>query len=185
MPLIDNGKRVVDQDQTLVISPEDAILIDSVTNGTRQITYEALCAAVAQTLGISAIKQTADGAMQKTTYDADGDGIVDNAEALSGHNADYFATAQSVNEVKETSDGAMQKTTYDADGDGIVDNAKKVNTHTVETDVPSGAVFTDTIYDDAEIKREVQEQGKQIEELKAGVCGLTVVDGKIQQTITT
>jgi len=31
--------------------------------------------------------------MLKTTYDADADGIVDNAEALEGHDAAYFATA--------------------------------------------------------------------------------------------
>ena len=40
----------------------------------------------------------------------------------------------------------MQKATYDTNNNGIVDNAEKVNTHTVLTDVPSGAVFTDTTY---------------------------------------
>lgn len=42
--------------------------------------------------------------------------------------------------------GDMLKIDYDADGDGIVDNAKKVNDHTVEIDVPSNALFTDTVY---------------------------------------
>lgn len=42
--------------------------------------------------------------------------------------------------------GDMKKTTYDADENGIVDNAEKVNGHTVESDVPSGAKFTDTTY---------------------------------------
>ncbi len=42
--------------------------------------------------------------------------------------------------------GDMLKSTYDTDGDGIVDNSAKVNNLTVETAVPSGAVFTDTIY---------------------------------------
>ena len=81
---IEDGRRVIDQDQSLVIFPEDSILIDSVTNGTRQITYEALCQAVAQTLGIAAIKQTADGAMQKSSYDKDGDGIVDRRRRNAG-----------------------------------------------------------------------------------------------------
>lgn len=40
----------------------------------------------------------------------------------------------------------MQKAIYDTNNNGIVDNAEKVNTHTVLTDVPSGAVFTDTTY---------------------------------------
>lgn len=42
--------------------------------------------------------------------------------------------------------GDMLKSIYDTDGDGIVDNAEKVNGLTVLTAVPTGAVFTDTIY---------------------------------------
>ena len=36
-------------------------------------------------------------------------------------------------------------------------NATKVNNHTVNADVPSGAKFTDTVYDDTDIKKEVSE----------------------------
>ena len=42
--------------------------------------------------------------------------------------------------------GDMLKSTYDTNDNGIVDNAEKVNNHTVESDVPSNAVFTDTTY---------------------------------------
>ncbi|VUZ22929.1 Uncharacterised protein [Acetobacterium wieringae] len=42
--------------------------------------------------------------------------------------------------------GDMKRTTYDVNENGIVDNAEKVNGHTVESDVPSGAKFTDTTY---------------------------------------
>lgn len=42
--------------------------------------------------------------------------------------------------------GDMLKVDYDTNGNGIVDNAEKVNNHTVESDVPSNAVFTDTTY---------------------------------------
>ena len=42
--------------------------------------------------------------------------------------------------------GDMLTSTYDTNGNGIVDNAEKVNNHTVESDVPSNAVFTDTTY---------------------------------------
>lgn len=43
----------------------------------------------------------------------------------------------------------MKTATYDTNGNGIVDNAEKVNNHTVDADVPSNAVFTDTTYKQA------------------------------------
>ena len=46
----------------------------------------------------------------------------------------------------------MLKSVYDTTDSWIVDNAEKVNWLTVETAVPSWAVFTDTVYSDAEIK---------------------------------
>ena len=55
--------------------------------------------------------------------------------------------------------GDMQKSVYDANDNGIVDNAEKVNNHTVESDVPANAVFTDTIYDDTNIRQLIS--GKQ------------------------
>ena len=45
----------------------------------------------------------------------------------------------------------MYRSVYDTNKNGIVDNAEKVNNHTVETDVPSGAIFTDTVYDDTDV----------------------------------
>lgn len=42
--------------------------------------------------------------------------------------------------------GDMIKSVYDTTDNGIVDNAEKVNNHTVNKDVPSDAVFTDTTY---------------------------------------
>lgn len=58
-----------------------------------------------------------------------------------------------INDVASSSgNGDMLKTVYDQNDNGIVDNAEKVNNHTVEKDVPSNAVFTDTIYDDTAIQ---------------------------------
>jgi hypothetical protein len=59
------------------------------------------------------------------------------------------AVNQLIDKVKELSQ-------YDADGDGVVDNAAKVNGHTLESDVPANAIFTDTAYDDSEIKASVK-----------------------------
>lgn len=199
---VDNGRRIIDQDTSLVIYPEDNIIIDSTTNGTRKISYQALCAAVAETLGIAAISQKANGAMQKTVYDTDADGIVDNSEALQGHGADYFAKASDLPPISEAVATKMTTSTYDSNGNGIVDNAEKVNNHTVHSDVPAQAVFTDTVYDDTEIKADMGDldnlQTSDKTSLVAAVnvahneavqaaqtatgLGLSVVDGMLQVT---
>ena len=51
--------------------------------------------------------------------------------------------------------GDMVKAKYDANDNGIVDNAERVNGHTVDSDVPAGAKFTDTVYDDTEVKQNI------------------------------
>lgn len=48
--------------------------------------------------------------------------------------------------------GDMLKSVYDTTNNGIVDNSEKVNGLTVLTAVPSGALFTDTIYDDTALQ---------------------------------
>jgi hypothetical protein len=58
--------------------------------------------------------------------------------------------------VNQLIDKAKEFAQFDVDGDGIVDNAAKVNGHTVESDVPVDAVFTDTAYDDSEVKAAVK-----------------------------
>lgn len=61
--------RIVDQNPATGIAPEDMFIMDSIASGTRAISYKALCDAIAVTLGIATIKDTADGAMQKSEYD--------------------------------------------------------------------------------------------------------------------
>lgn len=58
--------------------------------------------------------------------------------------------------VNQMVDTAGDFSLYDADGDGLVDNAAKVNWHTVDCDVPADAVFTDTAYDDSELKSAIK-----------------------------
>ena len=50
--------------------------------------------------------------------------------------------------------GDMLASVYDTNNDGIVDNSEKVNGHTVNSDVPSNAKFTDTIYSKATIEKD-------------------------------
>ena len=102
---IENARRIIDQTKTTNMSTDDSFIIDSSTGGTRRVEYSDMANQLKATMNIDSIAQTANGAMQKSVYDSDGDGIVDNAE--------------------------------------------RVNNHTVETDVPSGAVFTDTTYQPA------------------------------------
>lgn len=152
---VDNGRRIIDQETALSINLDDNIIIDSSENGTRKITYEALCAAVAETLGIADISSKANGAMQKSVYDANNDGVVDNAKQLESHGASYFATASSVSDLTGVVNAKMTRSTYDSNNNGIVDNAEKVNNHTVQADVPGNAVFTDTVYDDTGIRQQI------------------------------
>ena len=193
---VDKGKRIVDQNSATAINNDDVLVIDSETRGTRKIKYSDLCSAVATTLGIASIKSTADGAMAKSVYDADGDGVVDNAKKVDGHTvskdlpadakltdtvyddtavkksvADEVARAKKA-EQANTDAIALKMTTktYDADGDGVVDNAAKVNSHSVESDVPAGAVFTDTVYDDSAVKKSITDEtarAKKAEEANA------------------
>ena len=48
--------------------------------------------------------------------------------------------------------GDMLKSVYDTNNNGIVDNAEKVSGFTVAKSVPSNAVFTDTVYNDTEVR---------------------------------
>ena len=47
-------------------------------------------------------------------------------------------------------------------------NADTVNNHTVESDVPENAVFTDTIYDDTEVKENIAELNNNLDTLEFG-----------------
>ena len=57
---------------------------------------------------------------------------------------------------------------YDSDGNGIVDNAEKVNNHTVDIDVPANAKFTDTVYDDTEVRNLIGTKQNKLTSSNAG-----------------
>ncbi len=60
-----------------------------------------------------------------------------------------------ITETELAASGDMRKSVYDTNANGVVDDAERVNNLTVETAVPLGAAFTDTIYDDTGIQAEV------------------------------
>lgn len=82
---IENTRRVIDQTKTTNMSTDDSFIIDSAVGGTRRVEYSDMANQLKGTLGIEAIKAKAEGAMQKSVYDANGNGIVDNAEKVNNH----------------------------------------------------------------------------------------------------
>jgi len=68
-----------------------------------------------------------------------------------------------VNYLSNYAGGDMHTDVYDINKNGIVDDAEKVNGHSVYKDVPSDAVFTDTVYDDTTIRGQVRANMNNIE----------------------
>ncbi len=105
------------------------------------------------------------GDMLMSTYDADGNNRVDDADKVNGYtvnssvpySADFtdnqtliisgnqltISGGNTVTLPTGNGSGDMLQSVYDANSNNIVDNADKVNGLTVQTAVPSGAVFTD------------------------------------------
>lgn len=78
----------------------------------------------------------------------------------------------------------MDKSVYDSNGDGVVDNAKKVNNHTVDKDVPSNAVFTDTVYDDTELRNKIGDMAElETEDRQSLVGAVNEVYDKIDDLV--
>lgn len=73
--------------------------------------------------------------------------------------------------------GDMLKSVYDTDNDGKVDSAENADTvsgHTVLTDVPQNALFTDTVYDDTEVRSLIN--GKISSSEKGSNLGVATLD---------
>ena len=83
-------------------------------------------------------------------------------------------------QAESLSGGDMLKGTYDSDNSGVVDNSELVNGLTVETSVPTGAVFTDTAYNDSDVLKDadtvspVTSSNKLLTEAEASSGGGTV-----------
>ena len=84
-----------------------------------------------------------------TVYDATNNLVDDDAVSP------VTAINKLITQADVTGGGDMSKSTYDSDNSGTVDDSELVNGLTVETAVPAGAVFTDTVYNDTDIQNEV------------------------------
>lgn len=69
----------------------------------------------------------------------------------------------------------VKATTFTGDLDGNAKTATKVNGHTVNSDVPSGAKFTDTVYDDSSVRSLIA--GKQDKVTPATFTATAYIDG--------
>lgn len=87
--------------------------------------------------------------------------------ALQAGKADKIEIPTTVAELTDSADYAKTADipeTLPANGG----NADTVNNHTVETNVPADAVFTDTIYDDTEVKGSIEEVNSNLDTLEFG-----------------
>ena len=96
------------------------------------------------------------------------------------------ATGNVYAEIQDGEDGQgsgdMLTDVYDQNKNGIVDNAEKVNNHTVEKDVPANAVFTDTVYDDTEVRGLINAKPS-FSDIPTKVSDLTNDSGFIDNTV--
>ena len=94
---------------------------------------------------------------------------------IAGHENDASAMNSAISDNKTAitalqtgkADKSEIPTTLPANGG----NSDTVNNHTVETDVPVDAVFTDTIYDDTEVKESIEELNSNLDGLGYGENG--------------
>ena len=72
--------------------------------------------------------------------------------------------------------GDMNKSLYDSDLSGVVDNAQLVNGKEVFEDVPLGAVFTDTVYDDTGLQNQINNKANSSQVLTDVPAGALFTD---------
>lgn len=93
-----------------------------------------------------------------SNWDSKQDGLISGTNIKTINNQSILGSGNITIQGGGSGDGDMLKSVYDTNDNGIVDNAEKVNNHTVGTDVPSNAVFTDTVYDDTSIRQELNDK---------------------------
>lgn len=77
-------------------------------------------------------------------------------------------------------DATLQKNINGTISANISGNAATVNNHTVETDVPANALFTDTIYDDTELRSDLESD---ISDVSSGVSALSATVDSLSSSV--
>lgn len=120
------------------------------------------------------------GDMTKEVYDANDNGIVDNAERVSGYTvgrnvaANEYTNSQ-IDAMVASAGRVKTVNSIQPDANGNID-VTTVNGHTVESNVPANAKFTDTVYDDTELSTAVSQNTANITSLSGS---LSTVQGQI------
>ncbi len=82
-----------------------------------------------------------------------------------------------------TGTGDMLRSVYDTNNSGVVDNSELVNGLTVLTAVPSGALFTDTTYTDAEIKTKLENNADTNTVTDSQLIDINSISGKLDSVV--
>ena len=143
-----NSKGYLTQHQDLSNYAKKSDVPEVINNLTSASTTAALSAAQGAVLKttidniIGDIGELGGGDMMKATYDTNNNGVVDNAEKLDGHTADYFATSDhSHNNYLTSGDIANKadKTYVDEQLATKVPNTRKINNKPLSTDITLSA----------------------------------------------
>ena len=101
-----------------------------------------------------------------------------------GNDYTIYAQWDDNNHVKMKCDNYTVETDY-ATSAGSANSASTVNGHTVNSDVPSGAKFTDTVYDDTGIQNEINTLKKSVSDGKSTVANAITAKGVTTATDAT
>jgi hypothetical protein len=73
----------------------------------------------------NAVSVLSSSKMDKSVYDSDNDGVVDDSEKLGGHDPAYYAKASEIADF-------MSKSVYDTNNNGVVDNSEALSGHNAD-----------------------------------------------------
>lgn len=98
-----SNKTVLDTiTSTLVTAWNNLVTLFSSITGVQNTVADSSTELVTGHAVVNYVSGLGGGDMMKSTYDTDNDGVVDNSEALDGHAASYFATAEGFSNLQET-----------------------------------------------------------------------------------
>lgn len=118
------------------------------------------------------VKSTVSNEVAKIVADApeNYDTLKEISDWISGHENDASAMNSAIkdnkNAITTLQTEKANKTEIPTELPANGGNSATVNGHTVKSDVPENAVFTDTVYDDAEVKESIAQQSTEMMDIK-------------------